>query len=274
MRKGSVSTLSLSDVCYLAGLFDGEGCLTVALQMTVRKGHTRGILNPHIVFIVTNTCLSVIEWCLETIGTGRVVQSRAYSEDHPRRMPAYKYVLDTNLYLMQLLPQLLGHLKVKKRQAELALEYLGLREGKYRGRYSRHEVDTLFNLRHSNLKDYDLVGSPTIRYQGRNYDPNGFADLFFERRDESGQQFVEWTTEMDALVGTEIDIKVAKILGVKLSAVQKRRTLLGVRPFSRMRLRSKEVLHLRSEGKKIQEISKLVGLHKSTVQKILRGRIP
>jgi hypothetical protein len=246
--------------------------LTVALQMTVRKRHTSGILNPHIVFIITNTCLSVIEWCLETIGTGRIVQSRVYSENNPRRMPAYKYVLDTNSYLVQLLPQLLEHLKIKRRQAELALGYLGSREGKYRGKYSRFEVDTLFNLRHSNLKDYDLLGSPTIRYKGSDYDTNRFAELFFERRDESGQQFVEWTPEMDALVGTEIDIKVAKLLGVKLSAVQRRRTSLGVRPFSRMRLKAKEIFNLRSKGKTAQEISEIVGLHRSAVQKVLRSK--
>jgi hypothetical protein len=273
VRKGSVSTLILSDACYLAGLFDGEGCLTVALQMTIRKKHLGGILNPHIVLIVTNTCLNVIEWCLETIGTGRIVQSRAYSEDHPRRMPAYKYILDTNLYLVQLLPQLLEHLKVKRRQAELALGYLESREGKYRGNYSRSEVDTLFNLRHSNLKDYDLLGSPTIRYRGNNYDTNGFANLFFERRYESGNQYIEWTTEMDALVGTDIDIRIAKRLGVNLSAVQGRRTTLGIRPFSKMRSLSAEVLRLKSTNRTQREIATLVGLSRTSVNKIVNGSV-
>ena len=273
VRKGSVSTLIQNDVCYLAGLFDGEGCLTVALQMTVRKRHMDGILNPHIVFIVTNTCLSVIEWCLETIGTGRIVQSRVYSEDHPRRMPAYRYILDTNSYLVQLLPQLLEQLKIKKRQAELALGYLTSRSGKHRGDYSRSEVDTLFNLRHSNLKDYDLLGSPTIRYKDNDYDTNRFAELFFERRDESGNQYVEWTSEMDSILGTDIDIRVAKLLGIKLSTVQKRRTELGVRPFSNMRSKSSEILRLRSTGETMKSIATLVGLSKTSVQKVIEGKV-
>jgi hypothetical protein len=241
--------------------------------VTTRKRHTSGILNPHIIFIVTNTCLSVIEWCLETIGTGRIVQSRTYSEDHPRRMPAYRYILDTNSYLVQLLPQLLEHLKIKSRQAKLALGYLGSREGKYRGNYSRSEVDALFNLRHSNLKDYDLLGSPTIRYKGSDYNIDGFSDLFFERRDESGNQYVEWTAEMNALLGTEIDIKVAKLLGIKLAAVQKRRTELGIRPFSSMRSKSSEILRLRSTGKTLKDIATLVGLSKTSIQKVVEGKV-
>jgi hypothetical protein len=271
--KGSVSTLTLSDACYLAGLFDGEGCLTVVLQMTARKQHTGGILNPHIVFMVTNTCLGVIEWCLETIGTGRIVQTRYYSKDHPRRLPTYKYILDTNSYLRQLLPQILGHLKVKNRQAELTLKYLGSREGKYRGNYSKYEVDTLFRLRHSNLKDYDLLGLPTIRYRDKHYNPKEFTNLFFEQRDGSGNQYIEWTMEMDSLVGTEIDIRIAKRLGVKLSAVQRRRTSLGIKPFSKMRAKADEVLRLRAANTTLKDIATLVGLSRSAVQKIVEGRV-
>lgn len=241
--------------------------------MTVRKGHTNGILNPHIVFMVTNTCLSVIEWCLEVIGTGRVVQSRSYSKDHPRRMPAYRYVLDTNAYLIQLIPQILGHLKVKGRQAELAMVYLNSRDGKYRGNYSIAESDALFELRHANLKDYDLLGSPTIRYRGGDYNKEEFSKLFFERRDESGNQYVKWTKEMDELLGTDIDIRIARRLRVKLSAVQRRRTELEVRPFSKMRSKANEILRLRASHRTLKDIATLVGLSKSAVQKVVEGKV-
>lgn len=237
--------------------------------MTVRKKHTNGILNPHIIFMVTNTCLSVIEWCLEVIGTGRVVQSRSYSKDHPRRMPAYKYVLDTNAYLVQLLPQILGHLKVKKRQAELTMIYLNSRSGKYRGNYSRAESDILFNLRHANLKDYDLLGSPTIRYRGRNYNKDEFSNLFFERRDESGNQYVEWTTEMDSILGTDIDSNIAGRLGLKLASVQRRRTNLRVPPYGSLLNKKSMVIQLRSEGLTLKNISSKVGISKSSVVRIL-----
>jgi len=264
-----VLTLTKTDASYLAGLFDGEGCLTVVLQKGHRGKRTKGVLTPHLMFTIANTDRGVLQWCLDTIGTGIVVIGRGYSAKHPRRLPLYRYNLEANANLVTLLPRMIPYLKVKKERAILSMRFLELRSNRDRRAYTEEDVTILFNIRQANLRDYDLHGTPTLRYMGKSYTKDEFIELFFRDRDGSIYRHVDWTPEMDSVIGTDTDLNVAKLLGLKISMVQKRRVHLGIPSSMDLRPKKERVLQLRSEGLTLKEISSKIGISKSSVARVL-----
>jgi len=98
---------------YAAGFFDGEGSISIACIQ--RKSR-----NPeyHIRIQMSNTDLSVLEKFKEMFA-GQIYLIRKRNPNHTQ---AWKWSVGT-AQSMLLLEQLLPHLVIKKKQAQLALEF-------------------------------------------------------------------------------------------------------------------------------------------------------
>lgn len=219
------------DLAYLAGLFDGEGCLGVTLQGRKRRRDGQRTITVGVIFTIANTHRGVLEWCRTTIGHGCVVQVKN-TPANPRNLPAFRYNLDQAHVLRGLLPILRPYLKVKWPQADAMLRYLCSREDASKGAaFTETEVDAIFDCRLTNQKSYNKGVVEHVLYRKQPYTREQFRELLLAGRDGSIYRVVSWTPAMDALVGTDIDRKVAAILGLKLAQVQRRRVELGRPPF-------------------------------------------
>ena len=113
--------LSIADAAYIAGLIDGEG--TIAL--------TRRHKNENRKENEAQGDDELLEYLLDTIGTGRVTQKKTYSDKHT---PSATYTI-SNRQALSLLEQISPFLRTyKQHRAELVLQdYLRLtpRNGKY-----------------------------------------------------------------------------------------------------------------------------------------------
>jgi hypothetical protein len=102
------------DLAYLAGLIDGEGCIT--LGRTVRAGQRRGESRTYDSLTIVNTNRDVLLWVQEVFG-GRI-------HANIKREQGWKtafswYATNPASVLKAILP----YLKIKKRQAEIFLEF-------------------------------------------------------------------------------------------------------------------------------------------------------
>lgn len=73
---------------------------------------------------------------------------------------------------------------------------------------------------------------------------------------------INWTPELDALVGTMTDVKLAEQLGVGTHVVFMRRVNLGIPPYSVWTDTALSMLGTMSD----EELSRLLGVHKTTVR--------
>jgi hypothetical protein len=107
--KGEVTDFELGYIC---GLIDGEGCIGIEKQK--RKGGF--MLRPYI--HITNTNSEVIDYARNVLGGGIEIQ---------RKKPPEKDVYVLRIYNTKLLVETLSRIKdkliLKKRQAELVLEF-------------------------------------------------------------------------------------------------------------------------------------------------------
>lgn len=104
-----MNTLAFTDFAYIAGLFDGEGCIVIA-----RKGKTS-----HKLYIsCTNTYGPVLYWLQSCVGG--VVQKR---EQRPGKWRKTYIWSMCNHQAAIFLEAILPHLRIKKHQAELAIEF-------------------------------------------------------------------------------------------------------------------------------------------------------
>jgi hypothetical protein len=115
--------LSPVDAAYIAGLIDGEG--TISLTRRHRNE------NRQLEISISNTELTLLEYVLECIGTGRITKKRTYSDKHT---PSATYII-SNRQALDLLNQITVFLRTyKRKRAEMILaNYLRLtpRNGKY-----------------------------------------------------------------------------------------------------------------------------------------------
>ena len=104
-----VQLLKRDDLLYLAGIVDGEGCVSVTYG--TKAGHER------IRLTISNTDRNLIDWLAARLG-GCITctQSRG------NRKPAYQWEVYSDK-AFELLTILLPHLKLKHRQAELCLQF-------------------------------------------------------------------------------------------------------------------------------------------------------
>jgi hypothetical protein len=106
------------DFSYLAGIIDGEGTITVSRQP--RSTCRRPYFCPRV--LVSNTSEALMTWIAERFPVGRVRVGR-YSPSKGGKKAVYRWDVE-NRALRPLLKRLLPYLVVKRRNAELLLEWV------------------------------------------------------------------------------------------------------------------------------------------------------
>lgn len=110
-----------TDLAWLAGFLDGEG--TIGISRTNAKACKTPYLRPHLQ--APNTDHRAIDEMVRIISevTGKRPSVCVSNKGDARWKRAWRVKVSTQWELLLLLPALLPHLRLKKRQAELALEF-------------------------------------------------------------------------------------------------------------------------------------------------------
>jgi hypothetical protein len=219
-------------------------------------------------FIIVNTCRSVLDWCVCTIGHGIVVEAKNTPKTH-RRLQTWRFALGEAHVLIELLPKLRPYLRIKGPQADAALQFLNGRRQRG-GPFSEEDMEAAFNLRLANQKSYNKGAVEHVLYRKTPYTRDQFRELILEGRGSARYQVIEWTPEMDTHVGTDSDRRVAERLGLKMAQVQRRRTQLGRMPFGWVIPEVRTKIHqLRQKGMTLEQIATTTGVSPSSVQRVL-----
>lgn len=104
---------SSSQLAYVAGFIDGEGCFTIG----VSNGKTSVNPHHHVALVVTNTNEQVINFLRETFQVGSI-NTRAAKKNHKQCWNWIVYGKNAVSIAEQLMPYLI----VKRRAAELIIE--------------------------------------------------------------------------------------------------------------------------------------------------------
>lgn len=115
------------DIAYIAGLFDGEGSINI-----FRKQNKSGSNSYYLEITITNTDFPVLNWLQSVLG-GRVDKTSNVKLQSSRPLRRWRASCkDAHRILLVLLP----YLRVKKIQAELAIEFQAAVALKVRGQKS------------------------------------------------------------------------------------------------------------------------------------------
>ena len=106
--------ISDRDLAYAAGIVDGEGCISIVALRTGVRAHG---VDYSLLFVVRMIDPSAVFFLKEMFGGGLSVQ-----KNKPPRRPIYNWGLSTKP-ASRALKLLLPYLRVKKKQAELAIEF-------------------------------------------------------------------------------------------------------------------------------------------------------
>ena len=142
-QKRATRTMNLSETekAYIAGIIDGEGCVGV------HKGKGNSLV-PRVQ--IANTQMNLLTWLLERIGTGYIHRTE-YTSNYYDVKP--------------LLEATLPYLIIKKKQAELVLEFLNLRlsRDKWFDPFTQREIEIREELKKLNTKPCLTKRTPTHR---------------------------------------------------------------------------------------------------------------
>jgi hypothetical protein len=115
----SAKVMSATEAAYMAGMVDGEGSVTL-IKAAWKRNRAGFQFQP--LLTIANTFRPVLERLVEMCGNGRIVAT--YNTKHAAHKVGYRVVFTSN-QIRHVLPQLVPYLVIKKRQAELLIEYLG-----------------------------------------------------------------------------------------------------------------------------------------------------
>lgn len=109
-----------TEIAYVAGLFDGEGCVSIYYTTEPRNG--KSYHNMHV--RIANTDLAVLEWVQERFG-GKIHQNQPGGKGGTR--PGY--VLQwSNKSIVPFLATILPYLIIKREAAEIGLAFRTLKK--------------------------------------------------------------------------------------------------------------------------------------------------
>ncbi len=110
VNEAVLMTVSVSrdDALYLAGLFDGEGCVSTGVL----------VRNPTLRIGITSTCMPVLQWIKEVVGGAISGKGRIGTFG---KKPCWQWGATTS-HAALILRELQPHMKIKKRLAELGIE--------------------------------------------------------------------------------------------------------------------------------------------------------
>lgn len=110
----------LSDVqaAYLAGIIDGEGCITITKQSNAKAGRLGYCYRP--VVHVANTHSGVLVLLQKQTGLGR---ARKFDDARPNRKERWQWMIWSQ-QAAQIIRRVLPYLIIKRRQAETFLKFV------------------------------------------------------------------------------------------------------------------------------------------------------
>lgn len=122
-----VTPVTESELAYTAGFFDGEG--TIMVRDRIQKG----CRNPHhaLVAKLCNTDRPILDWLQAEFGG--TVSIHAHGTDLRHRLDAWSWTLGGRLQVVTFLRAIEPHLRVKRKQAQLAIQLSDLIGGRPRG---------------------------------------------------------------------------------------------------------------------------------------------
>jgi transcriptional regulator with XRE-family HTH domain len=119
VKRIPIKQLSEFDKGWVSALIDGEGCIRIELRTRV-NGYAQGFsLSPSIQ--VTNNCLEFLLALNEKLGVCCSTYLQKYT--NPKHKTTYHWQLKGVYQVKSLLEQITPYLIVKRKQAELVLEY-------------------------------------------------------------------------------------------------------------------------------------------------------
>lgn len=105
-----------TELAYLAGIIDGEGCFFIGLFKTKA---TKNLLNYHTYIKISNNEKSLIDWIHEKAGATNIQQERTTRKSLENRSCYSSQI--TGATLDALLPRILPYLVIKRRQCEIMM---------------------------------------------------------------------------------------------------------------------------------------------------------
>ena len=137
--------ISQTDAAYIAGIIDGEGTISLTRR---HKNENR-----QLEISVANTEMPLLNYLLETIGTGRITKKKTYNKRHT---PSATYLV-SNRQALSLLEQIFPFLLTYKRhRAKVVLrDYLRLtpRNGKYSTEIKQQRKEFINNFFETKIHD-------------------------------------------------------------------------------------------------------------------------
>jgi len=115
MEKLQKKNISKTDRAYVAGLFDGEGC--IGIRKTKRKYSDGTSLDVSI----TNTCKEVLEWVSNLTPIGMVTERACRN---PKWKPTFNYRIRSAFGCYQFLRLIEPHLIIKRVKAQEVIKFL------------------------------------------------------------------------------------------------------------------------------------------------------
>src|SRR5438270_12268163 len=111
LKECTVREMGTTEAAWLAGFFDGEGCLTSSLGG--HKGKYRSCI-----ISVSNTHLPSLEYCKQVTGAGSVIKKADATDNHKAK---WVWQVQSQRNIASILRQLAPYLVTKR---EKAAEYL------------------------------------------------------------------------------------------------------------------------------------------------------
>lgn len=158
-----VNQLSRDDAIYIAGLFDGEGCITLSKASRLREKRKTPTYVLRARIRMTDGAL--VKWLHAVIG-GRYYAQRKPSQNPERRKPYYEWgVAGKNA--VKFLQQVFPYLRVKRLQAEVAFRYGQTRMKGYHKKLSFEVINAREGLRDIMLELNKRGIQPKVEKRGR-----------------------------------------------------------------------------------------------------------
>jgi len=129
---GGDAYMTKTEAAYFAGIIDGEGSLRIFEMKQKRPATGQPYTVAHLRLSVGNTDGPLVHWLRQMTGSG-AIQFIPIRKDHPNWKSLYQIVWSTGS-AGPLLKQMLPYLRLKKRHAEIALDWIEL------SREMRHHV--------------------------------------------------------------------------------------------------------------------------------------
>jgi hypothetical protein len=117
--------MEVAILAYIAGIVDGEGSIMIQRQCSesfMAQRAERGCFHPHYaVGVRIGMCERVaLDLIVDELGIGKVMEEKPY---HHKR-PMFRWMIRAKEDVVKFLQLILPYLRVKKKQAELAIKFM------------------------------------------------------------------------------------------------------------------------------------------------------